>query len=82
MNHSTDHNRQFRDLAVKAIKALAAVAVTALFANMSWNMFAPELFGLPEMRAKHALGLVVFAGIAGVLLTRPRQHAGSRHGHG
>ncbi len=68
--------RRLRRHAIAAAKMFGVVIVLAILTHMSWNMFAPDLFGLPELRAKQALGLVVFAGLIGFLLThgaRPRR---------
>ncbi|MCZ6860328.1 MAG: hypothetical protein O7I42_08640 [Alphaproteobacteria bacterium] len=36
--------------------------------HVSWNMFAPEMFGLEAIRMKQALGLVVFTGVLAAVL--------------
>ena len=41
---------------------------------MSWNMFAPDMFGLEPIRMKQALGLVVFAGVFTSLLRFGARH--------
>jgi hypothetical protein len=60
--------RPFRDTAVFAGKWLAIVFALAAAAQISWNMFAPEMFGADPIRMKQALGLVVFAGVAALVL--------------
>ena len=69
---------RFRPHAIAAAKVLAAAVGLAVLTHVSWNMFAPDLFGLPELRMKQALGLVGF-GYAMAVLTR---HAFSRRAHG
>ncbi len=54
------------------LKALFALAV-ALFAvpaiiYVSWNMFAPDVFGLPQMSFKHAFGLFLFVSAMSLLV--------------
>ena len=67
-NHDLDTpNGPFRRYAVNTAKILAAVMLLAVFVHVSWNMFAPDMFGLETIRMKQALGLVVFAGTFAVL---------------
>ncbi len=60
----------------RAGKILLAVAVLSLFAQMSWNMFAPDMLGLEPIRMKQALGLVIFAGVFASLLRFGGRHLG------
>ncbi len=48
---------------VPTAKALAAVFALAVLVHVSWNMFAPDMFGLEAIRMKQALGLVMFLGV-------------------
>ena len=58
MTHETTESCPYRSFGLAAAKALGALVVLALATHVSWNMAAPDLFGLPEMRLKQALGLV------------------------
>jgi hypothetical protein len=61
-------DRPFRDTAVFFGKWLAILFGLAAAAQISWNMFAPDMFGADPIRMKQALGLIVFAGIASLIL--------------
>lgn len=80
MTHGDDGSRarRFRAFLMAAGKVTALVAALALATHVSWNMFAPDLFGLPQIRMKQALGLVTFAAVVSVLLRFPA----ARRGHG
>ena len=66
--HNADsQNKPFRHYFVATGKALAVIFLLAVFVHFSWNMFAPDMFGLEVIRMKQALGLVVFAGAFAVL---------------
>ena len=78
MHHQDQKSHQFRPTAIAAAGILAAAAGLAILTQVSWNMFAPDLFGLPEMRLKQSLGLVGFSYVAAVLL----RHALHRRTHG
>ena len=78
MTHETTESCPYRSFGLAAAKALGALVVLALATHVSWNMAAPDLFGLPEMRLKQALGLV---GIGLVVATLVR-HALGRRAHG
>jgi len=56
---------------------LLAAVLLSLLAQMSWNMFAPDMLGLEPIRMKQALGLVIFAGVFASLL----RFGGRRLGH-
>ena len=64
-------NRPFRRALISAAKLAAFFAAFALLTHISWNLFAPDLFGLPQIQMKQALGLVTFAGILNALLRSP-----------
>lgn len=75
--HHVPGERRIAHYALTAAKIAGIVMTLAIVTHISWNMFAPDLFGLPDLRMKQALGLVVFAGLAGFLLKggiRPRRH--------
>ena len=67
-HHQGKTTGRFRPHAIATAKLLAAVLGLAVLTHVSWNMFAPDLFGLPELRMKQALGLVGFGGAAAVLM--------------
>ena len=68
-NHDVDtQNGPFRRYAITTAKILAAVLLLGVFVHVSWNMFAPDMFGFEAIRMKQALGLVVFAGTFSFLL--------------
>jgi hypothetical protein len=56
-------------------KIVLAVILLGLLTHMSWNMFAPDMFGLEPIRMKQALGLVVFAGVFASLIRFGARHA-------
>ena len=60
----------FRNFVSVAFKALFGFSVLAILTHISWNMFAPDLLGLPETRMKGAMGLVLFAGTLSWVLGR------------
>jgi hypothetical protein len=70
--HNEDPARPFagtaKSIGKAAGKIVLAVIVLGLLTHMSWNMFAPDMFGLEPIRMKQALGLVVFAGVFASLL--------------
>ncbi len=68
-NHDVDtKSGPFRRYAITTAKILAAVLLLAVFVHVSWNMFAPDMFGFEAIRMKQALGLVVFTGTVSFLL--------------
>ncbi len=60
----TRHTR-FRGHAVATAtaKALGLVVLLAFLVLVSWNMFAPDMFGMETIRMKQALGIVVFSAV-------------------
>ena len=77
MTHQKMQACPYRKFGIGTAKALGALIALALITHVSWNMAAPDLFGLPEMRMKQALGLV---GIGLVVSALARQALG-RRGH-
>jgi hypothetical protein len=76
-HHQDETSGRFRLHAITTAKALAAAIGLAALTHISWNMFAPYLFGLPELRMKQALGLVGFGSVVAILMRqalRPRLH--------
>jgi hypothetical protein len=69
-SHSALGERPFRNIVSVTFKALLGFSLLAILTHISWNMFAPELFGLPETRMKGAMGLVLFAGTLSWVLGR------------
>ncbi len=79
MTHRQDGiTGRFRPHAIATAKLLAVIFGLAVLTHVSWNMFAPDLFGLPELRMKQALGLVGFGCVVAVLM----RHALHRGAHG
>lgn len=76
MTHWQTTGGRIRPHAMALGRTLAAAAGLAVLTQITWNIFAPDLFGLPELRMKQALGMVGF-GIAMTLLLRqgPRQNS-------
>jgi hypothetical protein len=66
--HENPGGRPFRSYALATIKVISVVVVLAVLTHLSWNLFAPDLFGLPEVRMKQALGLCIFGGILTFML--------------
>ena len=78
MQHKENGDRTVRHYAIAAGKGIAVVIVLSLLTHLSWNLFAPDLFGLPSLHMKQALGLVVFAGVLTFMLRHGVR--GDRHG--
>jgi len=62
---------RLRGPAVAAAKALGLVVALAFLVLVSWNMFAPDVFGLEPIRLKQAVGIVVFFGVFVLLFRMP-----------
>lgn len=60
------------------VRAVAGAAGLVLLTHLSWNLFAPGLFGLPELQLQQALGLVGLGSVAAVLLRHAAR--GGMHG--
>lgn len=54
-------------------RALLVILFAPIFILWAWNAFMPEIFGLAEIKYKHALALLIFIVLGGALL-RPRSH--------
>ena len=68
MTNSQNHNdetqgKQIKRYAVSAAKALGVIMLLAVLVHISWNMFAPNMFGFEPIKMKQALGLVVFSSV-------------------
>lgn len=61
-SHTAPDERVFRNFLAGTFKILLGFGLLAVLTHISWNMFAPDLLGLPETRMKGAMGLVLFAG--------------------
>lgn len=61
-------DRRFRALLRSAGKAVLFVAGLAILTHLSWNLFAPDLFDMPQIRMKQALGLAIFLATLSLLL--------------
>ncbi|MFQ5955321.1 MAG: hypothetical protein ACE5JZ_09690 [Kiloniellales bacterium] len=83
MNHADPNtqvtHRLLRRYAIAAAKIVGVILLLATLVLVSWNMFAPDMFGLEAIRMKHALGLVVFAGTFALVF---RLAASWKHGAG
>lgn len=76
-NHSAEsHRGRIRHYAAVTAKVLGALLLLALLVHVSWNMFAPDMFGLGAIRMKQAIGIVVFAGVFAFLFRAGRHRAG------
>ena len=67
-NHRTPAVSPYRHYGVAIGKVLLTAAGLAALTHISWNMFAPDVFGLPEMRLKQALGLVSFGYVLAIFV--------------
>lgn len=79
--HSQDRKTTYRSHGrptITAVKVVLVFVALVLLTHVSWNLFAPDLFGLPEIRMKQALGLVTFAAIINLLL----RHSFDGQSHG
>lgn len=80
-HHAETGNRRLRHYAHATAKILGGVTLLAILVHVSWNMFAPDMFGLAAIRMKQAFGLVVFAGVFAAIfrlgLGRPPPSASS-----
>jgi hypothetical protein len=59
---------RFRHYALQGAKIIGIMVGLAFLVLASWNMFAPDMFGLEAIRMKQALGLVIFASVFAGLL--------------
>ena len=66
-----NNRNAFRALFIAALVGFV-FTVIVLF---SWNSFAPDLFQLPAMKFKQALGLVLFVGCLSFLLRLGGNHS-------
>ncbi len=66
--HHITSNRPIKRYALATAKIIAIGLGLAVLTHVSWNMFAPDLFGAPDLRMKQALGMVMFAGLVGFLV--------------
>ena len=74
---------RFRHYALEGAKIIGITIGLAFLVLASWNMFAPDMFGLEPIRMKQALGLVIFAGVFAGLLRfghRSRSNRASQGG--
>lgn len=58
MSDTTHIDGKWHDRAHCALKIVGAVLLAALVLQFPWNLFAPDVLGLAEIRSKHALGLM------------------------
>lgn len=64
----TTNGRPFRAYLRTAAKLVLAVIGLAVLTHLSWNLFAPDLFDLPQIRMKQALGLTAFLAMLSLFL--------------
>lgn len=76
-HRSKRYSRPFGRLVMHVALLAGAVPALAWLASFSWNLFAPEMFGLRELGMREALGMVLLGGIASAVLGLRRRH--SRH---
>lgn len=69
--------KPFKYYAISTAKFVGWAFLFAATVHVSWNMFAPDMFGLEPIRMKQALGLVGFAATYAFLF----QIGGRRKGH-
>ena len=58
-----------------AVVAVAAVLAVGFFVHFSWNMFAPDVFGLPRLEFRNALGMTILAAALSFIVRPRRRHA-------
>ena len=58
------------------IKLTLAFLISTILLLWGWNIAIPDLFELPAMQFKQALGLMIVIGIVSFLLRRSRGHGG------
>lgn len=69
------------DLRSRGKLALLAVALflgLVVATHLGWNLFAPDLFDVPRIRFKGAMGLVLLAGALGLTLRLSAGRSGRR----
>jgi len=76
--HTPDRRRMHTWL-VFAAKGIGWLILAAVLVLISWNLFAPEVFGADPIRFRNALGFVVFTGVLAAVLRTGT--GGGRHGH-
>lgn len=69
--------RPFRHYTILACKLAGILAALSLATLVSWNLFVPELFDMPSIRMREAVGIVVFAVVLATIgrrRTRGHEH--------
>jgi len=62
--------------------AILGITIAAVMVHFSWNMVAPDLFGMAKMNFVNATGLVIFLGTLAAVIgqaLRHRQLRSDRH---
>jgi hypothetical protein len=59
--------------------ATLAVIAAAIAILWSWNTLAVDLFALPQMQFRHALAVIVLAGLLGTVISFGARHRPGRH---
>lgn len=73
--NENNHSKEIKHYALMTAKVIGAVMFLALLVHVSWNMFAPTMFGLATIKMKQALGIVVFTGVLAFIF----RHGKHRH---
>jgi hypothetical protein len=60
------------------IKLTLAFLIATILLLWGWNIAIPDLFELPAMQFKQALGLMILIGTVSFLLRRSRGHGGEK----
>lgn len=58
---------------ITIIGAGAAILTLTVITVVSWNLFAPELFGLATIDGREALGMILLLAVAAALLRGPQR---------
>ena len=72
MNNLKQHGSQI-------FMATLAFIVATILLLWGWNSAMPDIFGLPTMQFKQAMGFMVLIGIVSFFLRRGRWHGANTH---
>jgi len=62
------------------LMAILAFTTATILLLWGWNNAIPDIFGLPPIQFKQAMGLMVFFGIISLILRPDRRHR-KKHAH-
>lgn len=68
--HAASAMGPFRRHAPTVVKAIGGLLALSVVTKVAWNLFVPELFGLPGIHAKEAVGIVMLTAIVAGLFRR------------